>query len=48
MLKNDVSRDSPGSPVVKTSPSTAGGAVQSLVREIPYASQPKNERIKQK
>ena len=45
-------RDFPGSPVAKTSPSTAGGAGSIPGRErgakIPHALQPKNQNIKQK
>ena len=38
------------SPVVKTSPSSAGGvgSLPGWQEEIPYASQPKNQDIKQK
>jgi len=32
--KEPVERDFPGGPVVKNSPSNAGGVVQSLVREL--------------
>ena len=45
-----VSRDFPGSPVVKTSPSNAGGAgsIPGRGAKIPHASRPKNQNIKQK
>ena len=44
------SRDFPGSPVVKTSPSSAGcvGLIPSQEAKIPHASQPKIQTIKQK
>ena len=44
------SRDFPGGPVVETSPSNAGGAGSTPGRgtEIPLASVPKNQDIKQK
>ena len=44
------SRDFPGGPVVKTSPSNAGGAgsIPGRGAKIPHASQPKNQNIKQK
>ena len=40
----------PGGPVVKTSPSNAGGAglIPSRGAKIPHASRPKNQNIKQK
>ena len=43
-------RDFPGGPVVKTSPSSAGGvgSISGLGGKIPHASQPKNQNIKQK
>ena len=43
-------RDFPGGPVVKTSPSNAGGAslIPGQGAKIPYASRPKNQNIKQK
>ena len=43
-------RDVPGSPVVKTSPSNAGGAglIPGGGAKIPHASWPKNQNIKQK
>ena len=43
-------RDFPGSPVVKTSPSNAGGAgsIPGQGAKIPHASRPKNQNIKQK
>ena len=42
--------DSPGSPVVGTSPSTEGGAgsIPGQGTRIPHVSQPKNQNIKQK
>ena len=42
--------DFPGSPVVKTSPSNAGGAglIPGRGAKIPHASGPKNQNIKQK
>ena len=42
--------DFPGGPVVKTSPSNAGGAGSILGQgaKIPHASWPKNQNIKQK
>ena len=41
-------RDFPGSPVVKTFPSKAGGAgsIPGWGDEIPHASQPRNQNIK--
>ena len=43
-------RDLPGSPLVKTSPSNAGGvgSIPDQGSKIPHASQPKNQNIKQK
>ena len=43
-------RDFPGDPVVKTSPSNAGGAgsIPGQGVKIPHASRPKNQNIKQK
>ena len=43
-------RDFPGGPVVKTSPSNAGGAVSipGPGAKIPHGSGPKNQNIKQK
>ena len=43
-------RNFPGSPVVKTSPSSVGAQDQSLVGELrfPHAPGPKNQNIKQK
>ena len=43
-------RDFPGSPVVKTSPSNAGGAgsIPGWGAKIPHASRPKNQNKKQK
>ena len=48
-LKN-VFRDFPGSPVVKTSPSTARSVslISGQGTKIPHASWPKNQNIKQK
>ena len=43
-----MSRDFPGGPVVKTSPSNAGGAGPGQGAKIPHAPQPKNQNIKQK
>ena len=42
--------DFPGGPVVKTSPSNAGGAgsIPGQRAKIPHASQPKNQNIKKK
>ena len=43
-------RDFPGDPVVKTSPSNAGGAssIPGQEAKIPHDWQPKNQNIKQK
>ena len=43
-------RDFPGGPVVKTSPSNAGGVslIPGWGAKMPHASQPKNQNIKQK
>ena len=43
-------RDFPGSPVVRTLPSNAGGAgsIPGQGAKIPHASWPKNQNIKQK
>ena len=43
-------RDFPGSPVVNTSPSSAGGSgsIPGQGAKIPHASRPKNQNIKQK
>ena len=43
-------RDFPGGPVVKTSPSNAGGAgsILGLRAKIPHALRPKNQNMKQK
>ena len=43
-------RDLPGGPVVKTSPSNAGGvgSIPGQGVKIPHVSQPKNQNIKQK
>ena len=42
--------DFPGGPVVKTSPSNAGGVGSIAGRggKIPHASRPKNQNVKQK
>ena len=42
--------DFPGGPVVKTSPSNAGGAgsIPGRGAKIPHASRPKNQNIKQR
>ena len=50
MLKMVTVRDFPGGPVVRTSPSNAGGAGSLPGRgaEIPHASGPKNQKLKQK
>ena len=49
-FNNVLSRDFPGGPVVKTSPSSAGGAgsLPGQGAKIPHASWPKNQNIKQK
>ena len=49
-LFKNIFRDFPGSPVVKTSPSNAGGAgsIPGRGAEIPHASCPKNQNIKWK
>ena len=49
-FKKDDIRDFPGGPVVKTSPSSAGGAgsIPGRGAKIPHASWPKNQNIKQK
>ena len=43
-------RDFPGGPVVKTSPSNAGGAgsIPGWGAKIPHASQPEKQNVKQK
>ena len=43
-------RDFPGGPVVRTSPSNAGGAgsIPGQGAKVPHASQPKNQNTKQK
>ena len=43
-------RDFPGGPVVKTSPSKAGGGglIPDWGAKIPHASQPKYQNVKQK
>ena len=45
-----LTRDFPGGPVVKTSPSNAGGAgsIPGRQAKIPHASGPKSQNIKQK
>ena len=45
-----ISRDFPSGPVVKASPSNAGGAgsIPGQGAKIPHASRPKNQDIKQK
>ena len=49
LFKNEY-RDLPGGPVVKTSPSSAGGVglVPGQRAKIPHASQPKQQNMKQK
>ena len=54
-LRNDVRKESvagdfPGGPVVKTSPSNAGGAgsIPGRGAKIPHVLQPKSQNIKQK
>ena len=50
-IKTDVDQgDFPGSPVVKTSPSNAGGegSIPGWGAKIPHALGPKNQHIKQK
>ena len=50
MSEKYVSRDFPGGPVVKASPSNAGGkgSIPGWGAKIPHASRPKNQNIKQK
>ena len=50
LVRNTESWDFPGGPVVKTSPSNAGGAgsIPGWGAKIPHASWPKNQNIKQK
>ena len=50
LFARHVNRDFPGGPVVKTSPSNAGGAglIPGQEAKIPHASEPKNQKIKQK
>ena len=50
ILKIMAKRDFPGGPVVKTSPSNAGGAgsIPGRGAKIPHASWPKNQNMKQK
>ena len=49
-MKKRLFRDFPGSPVVKTLPSNAGGtgSIPGGGPKIPHALQPKNQNIKQK
>ena len=49
-FNKNYSRDFPGGPVVKTSPSNAGGAgsIPGWGAKVPYASWTKNQNIKQK
>ena len=49
-IKKHHSRYFPGSPVVKTSPSSVGGAglIPGWGAQIPHALQPKNQNLKQK
>ena len=49
-IKIYIFRDLPGSPVVETSPSNAGGAssIPGWGAKIPHAWRPKNQNIKQK
>ena len=49
-FKKPASGDVPGGPVVKTSPSNAGGAgsIPGRGAKVPPASRPKNQNIKQK
>ena len=48
-IKNAITGDFPGGPVVKTSPSNAEGvgSISGQGAKIPHASQPKNQNIKQ-
>ena len=50
LFKNIHFRDFPGSLVVKTSPSNAGGvgSIPGRGAKIPHASRPKNQNMKQK
>ena len=50
LKKKIVTRDFPGGPVVKTSPSNAVGAgsIPGRGAKIPHASRPKNQNTKQK
>ena len=50
LQKKKILRDFPGHPVVKTSPSNAGGAgsIPGRGAKIPHASWPKNQNRKQK
>ena len=49
-IRNSKCWDFPGSPVVKTSPSNAGGAglIPGQGTKVPQASRPKNQNMKQK
>ena len=49
-LKSNCSQDFPGGPIVKTSPSSAGGLslISGWGAEIPHALWPKTQNIKQK
>ena len=49
-MEKNTFRDFSGGPVVKTSPSNAGGAgsIPGQRDRIPHASQPKHQNIKQK
>ena len=49
-MMNSFPQDFPGSPVVKTLPSNAGGvgSIPGQGANIPHASGPKNQNIKQK
>ena len=50
LFARHLNRDFPGGPVVKTSPSNAGGAgsIPGQGAKIPHASWPKNRNIEQK
>ena len=50
LFARHLNRDFPGGPVVKTSPSNAGGAgsIPGQGAKIPHASWPKNQNIEQK
>ena len=49
-IRRNILRDFPGGPMVKMSPSNAGGvdSIPGRAAKIPHASQPKNQNIKQK